>query len=286
VGSELLVITVNEDYESRPLADGDAPASQRTYVIVGTASESDALTALLNAAPATVADLVRKTWKVDPLAVTDDDADHSMWRGQVSYGRTSNKPPKTGDSRYNFDITSGGAVHLTAVEAVDHICDHALPGKTIVSHAGLIGWNGEDLEGVDVDDPIFKWSETHYIAKSLVTTPYKGKLYAVRCAPVNKYAFRGFLAGEVKFEGVSGSERGGEDCELTFSFTARPNRKNFTIGEIDVPSKDGWDYLWLEYRPKPHGTAKMLVPQAILLHIERVFKRSDFTELGIGDEPL
>ena len=43
---------------------------------------------------------------------------------------------------------------------------------------------------------------------SLVTTPYKGKLYAVRCAPVNKYAFRGFQAGEVKFEGVSGSERG------------------------------------------------------------------------------
>ena len=280
------MITVNEDYESRPLADGDAPASQRTYVIVGTAGESDALTALLNAAPATVADLVRKTWKVDPLAVSDDDPDHSMWRGQVSYGRTSNKPPKTGDSRYNFDITSGGSVHITAVEAADHIDDHALPGETIVSHAGLVGWNGEELEGVDVDDPIFKWSETHYIAKALVTAPYKGKLYAVRCAPVNKYAFRGFQPGEVKFEGVSGSERGGEDCELTFSFTARPNRKNFTIGTIDVPSKDGWDYLWIEYKKKPHGTAKMLVPKAILVHIERVFKRSDFDDLGIGAEPL
>jgi len=90
----------------------------------------------------------------------------------------------------------------------------------------------------------------------------------------------------VKFDGVSGSERGGEDCEMTFSFNARPNRKSFTIGEIDVPSKDGWDYLWIEYRQKPHGTAKKLVPEAVLVHIERVYKRSDFAALGIGTLPL
>jgi len=280
------MITVTEDYESRPLSDGDAPTAQRSYVIAGTASESDALTALLAAAPATVTDLVRKTWKVDPLDVVDDDPDHSLWRGQVTYGRTSNKPPKTGDNRYNFDIGSAGTIHITAVDATDHIDDHALAGEVIVSHGGLIGWNGEECEGVDVEEPSYKWSETHYIAKTLVTEGYKAQVYAVACAPVNDTDFRGFKAGEVKFDGVSGSERGGEDCEMTFSFNAKPNRRNFMVGEIDVPSKDGWDYLWIEYRQKPHGTAKKLVPEAVLVHIERVYKRSDFAALGIGTLPL
>jgi len=280
------MITVTEDYESRPLSDGDSPSSQRSYIIAGTASASAALAALLAAAPGTVGDLVRKTWNVDPLDVEDGDPDHSLWRGQVSYGRTSNAPPKTGENRYNFDIGSAGTIHLTAVDAADHIADHALPGEIIVNHKGLIGWNGEELEGVDVEDPSYKWSETHYLAKSLVTEAYKARVYAVACAPVNDADFRGFKAGEVKFDGVSGSERGAEDCELTFSFNAKPNRKNFKVGDIDVPLKDGWDYLCIEYVRKPHGVAPCLVPMAVRLHIERVYKRSDFSALGIGILPL
>ena len=35
--------------------------------------------------------------------------------------------------------------------------------------------------------------------------------------------------------------------DYVYSFSASPNKTNFTVGDITVASKKGWEYLWVEY---------------------------------------
>ena len=56
----------------------------------------------------------------------------------------------------------------------------------------------------------------------------------------NEGAFRGKVKGEVLFCGAAGSKRGQEDWEVTFKWAASPNKTDIQIGDITVPSKEGW----------------------------------------------
>jgi hypothetical protein len=52
----------------------------------------------------------------------------------------------------------------------------------------------------------------------------------------------------VLFLGASGSQRGTEDWEITFSFAASPNATGLTVGDITgIEPKKGWEYLWVRY---------------------------------------
>lgn len=97
----------------------------------------------------------------------------------------------------------------------------------------------------------------------------------------NDAAWRGFAAGEVLFQGVSGSYRSGDDVvELTFRFAASPNRTNINVGGITVSSKKGWDYMWVRYADNVDGDN--IVKQPVAVYVERVYEEGDFGGLGIG----
>ena len=105
---------------------------------------------------------------------------------------------------------------------------------------GAIGITADgQVQGVDIDAPTYAWSETHYLPVGVVTPAYKAALYAIAAAPVNNATWRGFAAGEVKFKGASGQQRGEEDWAVTFKFEASPNATGLTVGDITGISQEG-----------------------------------------------
>jgi hypothetical protein len=276
-------IAVVEKTESR---ERSREQETRKYVVRGTADAAEAQAEVLAVAPAAVDGWARQVPTVRPVMADPLLADESVWEAEVVYRAAPGpKALKTGEKHGQLQIGSSGSLHITSVPAEDHIADHALPGKDILDSKGLLGWDGEKLEGADIDEPQVTWSETHVFANEDVTDAYIATLIAVKFKPINDTAFRGFNAGEVKFLGVSGGSRDGQDVELTFEFAARPNRTGVQFGGVGVNGDinvGGWEHVSIDYTLVKDATAKRLVPRATNVHIDRLYQTSDFSTLGIG----
>jgi hypothetical protein len=265
---------VLEKADSRPISAGGANnTATLRYIIQGYDNEADALDALATAAPTTLDGLLRRSWRVEPLGDGSE-----WWEGSVEYGGTSTQKA-VGCSSYSFEI-GGGTQHIT--QALAHIASYAPPGKTPPAFGGAIGVTQTEVEGCDIDVPVYNFSETHYKASTFVTGTYKATLFAIACNPVNSGAFRGFAAGEVRFLGASGSQRGDESWELTFRFAALPNVTGLQIGSITGIAKKGWEYMWVRYEDAEDSGSKTLIKKAASVHIEQVYGTSNFAGLGIG----
>jgi len=155
------------------------------------------------------------------------------------------------------------------------------PGKTAPDCKGAIGVTADSVEGVDITVPVYQFSETHYLADTLVTPAYKATLFALT-GKVNNAAFKGFAAGEVLFLGASGSRRGYGDWEITFRFAASPNVTNLTIGDITGINKKGWEYLWVRYSDSEDAVAKALVKKPVAVYIEQVYPYGDLNLMGMA----
>ncbi|MDR2440012.1 MAG: hypothetical protein LBE12_11685, partial [Planctomycetaceae bacterium] len=121
------------------------------------------------------------------------------------------------------------------------------------NYGGLIGVTDDGVEGVDIDTAVSTFSETVYFYPWFITTSYVTFLArAYGC--VNSSPFRGFAVGEVRFLGASGSYRSGDTAaELTFKFSVSPNATNIRVGNITIPFKYGWDYLWVRWAEMKQG---------------------------------
>jgi hypothetical protein len=262
-----------EKPESRVISAGGSKAATLRYAVQGTNSEQDALNALRDGTPAAFDGLIRKGWRVEPVGDGSE-----WWDGTVEYGGAGTSRD-VGASTYNFDI-GGGTQHITQAKA--HVASYALPGKTPPDFGGAIGVTHDCVEGCDIDIPVYNFSETHYKAKEFVTGTYKATLFAIACNPVNNASFRGFAAGEVRFLGASGSQRGDESWEITYRFAALPNVTGLVVGGISGISKKGWEYMWVRYEDAEDSGSKTLIKKPTSVHIEKVYGDSDFAGLGIG----
>jgi len=266
---------ITEDKDSRRSTSGDEPTAELKYTIQDCIDDGEARLLLLATAPSTYIvagkTLVQKSRSHDPRG-------GGAWKCSVSYGRRKTEK-ETGESSYQFEI-GGGNAHITQA-----IAQTKFPA-TAPDVKGAIGVTTEggvsQVAGVDIDAPTYAWSETYYLAIGYVTAAYKAMLFAVAAAPVNKYAFRGFQAGEVKFNGASGQQRGEEDWAVTFKFEASPNATGLAVGDVTGISKKGWEYLTVLYEDKSLGTPKKIVPVPVAVYVNQVYTESDFALLCIG----
>lgn len=148
------------------------------------------------------------------------------------------------------------------------------------NYGGLIGVTDDSVEGVDIDTAVSTFSETAYFYPWFLTSNYVAFLSrAYGC--VNSGPFRGFDEGEVRFLGASGSHRRGDKAvEMTFKFAISPNAWNIRIGEMNIPFKYGWDYLWVRWADMKRGNVTVKVP--IEAYVEQVYHGMNFGLLGIG----
>jgi hypothetical protein len=181
------------------------------------------------------------------------------------------------DPVYSFD-TGGGTQHLT--QSLKTVAKYPSEAP---DYNGAIGYDGENVTGIDVTMPVMNFSETHYLKPRKVSTQYK-KTIAELTGSVNSKEFKGYAEGEVLFLGASGSRRGDDRdnfWEISFKFAVSANRKKFKVGKLDITEKKGWDYLWVRYADDVKDK-KTLIKKPVAAYVEKVYERKDFGLLGIG----
>lgn len=255
------------------------------YTLEGTSDDYTARLLIENSVAETYRGLKRNKIDLSPVWVDTVNV-RGVWDATVEFVEEVEAVPEVGESSYSFD-TGGGTVHLTQSLNTRHKIAPA--GKPIPDYKGAIGVSSQGVEGVDITIPIFNFSETHWIADSVVTDAYKGKLFRVT-GTTNSKAFKGCAIGECLFLGASGSKRGDEDWEVTFRFGGSPNKTDIAIGAtpelpegiMTIPDKKGWEYLWVRYDEREHAGSKTIVSEPTAAYVEQVYEIGDFGEIGIG----
>jgi hypothetical protein len=205
----------------------------------------------------------------------DWNGEASLWDVTAEYGAVLDE----GTTVEAFD-TTGGTTHIT--QALSEA--GRFPG-TAPDFNGAIGVSGTTVEGVDIIAPQMGFTITQVKPASLVTTAYR-TLLATYTGSVNLDSFRGYPAGEVLFAGATGSyNQIKQEWTITYRFLQSPNATNITVGsppdQIIVPSKKGWEYLWVRYEEKEDTDAKKLVKRPIGAYVSRVYYSRLFMALGI-----
>jgi hypothetical protein len=272
-----MAIIIVEKFDSREATIGiDSPSFDLLYAVIATdvdAENDAAVRAVVEATiPAFIADLQFQSYHVKHQG-------GGVWEATARYGKKPVKKP--GDSQYSFD-TGGGTTKKT--QSIRTVASYAPPDadgnpQDAPDYKGAIGVNNDTVEGVDVEVPVFHFKEIHYIPIDLITPAYKVALFYLT-GTVNDAPFKGFARGEVKFLGASGSQRGQDDWEITYSFAASPNAANLSVGDITGIAKEGWHYLWVRYEDAVDEN--VLVKQPSAAYVEQVSEYGDFSQLGIG----
>ncbi|HOD83612.1 MAG TPA: hypothetical protein PKG77_19515 [Phycisphaerae bacterium] len=256
------------------------------YVLRGTSSDQLAWTTLLASTATKYNGMVReKRPSMKPIWV-DTIAGDGDWECTVRYCLPDKVESEVGTVRIQWS-TKGGNQHAT--QSIATIARYAPAGKTPTDHKGAIGYNGENVEGVDLPAPVFNFQVTKRFAEGGL--PPLGTIYSLT-AKVNNAQFSvtdtvtgqtiTLNAGECLFEGAE-SGQAGEDgsMDYVYSFSASPNKANFAVGDITVTAKKGWEYLWVEYADSEDSAAKRICKRPIGAHVEKVFELGNFAGLGL-----
>ena len=270
------------------------------YIVLGAATEDE-----IHVAANSYISSVVPTWTYPnqpsaKLLAQGYDVDYlgdGAWRVTVHYEKqgADNDSQQTPLKRSRSFDTTGGTRHVTqalkGMGVVSGLNKWTSAGAVVVnSNEYAIGWDGEQVHGVDIVEPALSWSEAYDVPSSYVTAAYIKSLAALT-GTVNKASFRTFDAGEVLFLGASGSHdwdsvAGDSPWKLQFRFEARPNAGlNKTLPFIEVGNitgieKRGHDYLWVRYAKTVE--AGKILPAADEVFVGKVYRDGDFSLLGIG----
>jgi len=274
---ETMTTETLERYGSRGTRRGSSNRHERTYIISGSDDEADILQATIDDTPATVT-IEGFVWNRVNRSI--DIIGNELWEATIEYEPPSQTPVEN-ESRFAFE-TGGGTLHR--LQSIANISRTAIAGETAPDFSGAIGVSESGIEGVDLVAPQYTFSETHWKAASFVTEPYKQTLFNLT-GKVNDASFKGFAADEVLFLGASGSRTGTDLWEITYRFQASENATAIVIGsppnQITVPSKKGWEYLWIRYREEEDTSAKIIVRRPLAAYVEQVYETGNFASLGI-----
>ena len=265
---------IEELFHDRTETLGKRASADIPYIVRDAADEAEVKETAISFLPRYYAGLVLGN------VVIEERINASAWRITAQY-----EPPQVPETEaeaepsFSFD-TGGGSQHIT--QSIQTKGKYGPKASDALQ--GAIGYDGENVAGVDITLPVFNFTETHYLPDEIVTPAYKKKIFELT-GTVNEDAFREFAAGEVLFLGAAGSRRGEEDWEITFRFAALPNKENMTVGPISGIAKDGWDYLWVQYSDEVDEQKKQLVKQPVAVYIEKVYERAKFAQLGLGVPP-
>jgi hypothetical protein len=203
----------------------------------------------------------------------------NAWQVTINYEKTGAEPSTSDPMKRarSFD-TTGGTQHITQAYAETKF------GTNAPDQRKAIGVDSNGVNGVDVVVPQLQWQEQYDVPNAYVTAAYVRGLAGVT-GTTNSSSFRGFEAGEVLFVGCSGSQewddqKGKGPWSLSFRFVASKNVTGETIGDISGVSKKGHEYLWVRYEDAVESNALLKKPKAV--YVNKVYRESDFSALGIG----
>lgn len=264
---------ITERATSRSGTIGPDGTLELLYTVSGTEDDA-AVRALVEATiPMTYAGLVFQNYHYKTEG-------GGLWEITANYGkRAPLTPQKTDDhDSYSFSCdTTGGTQKIT--QSLETVGSYGIGAAEVPDFQGAIGVNGDAVEGCEITVPSCQFSITVRLSADSVNLAYIATLYQLT-GSINGTTWKGFPAGELLFLGASLSQRGQEDPEGTFKFAGQANRTDFPVGEINIDSKWGWDYLWVRYGDDVDGHT--LIKKPTFAYVERVYPVGDFSLLGIG----
>ena len=260
-----------------------------TYVVMGTSNVTTASSVVATAAPLVYLAndgqlLVRQEFIPK---VTGPDS----WEIGVRYGteddRKSHDPPAAGFWRFSFDTTGGTHKISQSIETVHRVeADPADPAPDLKQ---AIGWDGKKVNGVEIVVPKLEFDITAYYPPASITSDYM-KTLARNTGRTNDGLWLGFAEGEVLYRGSTGdgdvplaSGARVKPVPIVHKFAASENVTDLAVGDITVPSKKGFEYLWVRYKQIESDDATNIIPKPVHAYVERTYEKTDFAALfGFG----
>jgi hypothetical protein len=243
------------------------------FVLTGVSSETLARATALGYSPAIYSGLFRSNLEL--VRITPD-----AWNVDVTYGPYERKEREAGDFKWNFD-TTGRTKHVT--QGYSHVQTYVKSGATAIDFKGAINSTDNGVDGVDVPDKAFAWTEEWTLLAASYAFTYATILGELTGA-MNTGYFRGFPAYTVRFDGATGGQSAKDPdlLEVAYRFSVSPTESGITVGEITGIYKLGWDHASVFYREEKDEVSNTtrLVPQQV--DIDRVLRTADFSLLGIG----
>lgn len=257
-------------------SDVSSRSAARPWFVYDALSELEAIQAIAAAAPSSVDGLVI-------TGVQVREAVEDVYRGTANYGLWAPRtPPVAGESSFNFEIATQP---VRIVVPLSPQTVYTRTGETAPADSSqwLIGQqaDGSAPEGAEVMEPIANFSETHWIDASSITQAYERTVLKI-IGRLNAATFRGWEAQEVLCTGVSGSQRGASDWEVSFRFGVREHQTDLTVAGIDGVDKKGWQFLWPRYEIAKDSSEPVLSNVVKYIVVADVFRTADFSQLGIG----
>lgn len=191
-----------------------------------------------------------------------------------------------GDSNYQFVPgsvawdTTGSTEHITSA-----IVERVIGGNSDESFEGAINVQGTSVQGIDKVVPAMKYSETWIMPAQVgLSTAFVQAVYSLT-GTVNASQFRAFQPGEALFMGGRAQWSGDQPyTTVTFDWQARANDPEFYVKGLPQTFKEGWEYPWVVYQP--HSSAGgLLVQRPKFLVIDQIYKKKDWSGLGIATSP-
>jgi hypothetical protein len=276
--------TVTEKWNGRKLSDeDDNPTASITYYVEDAATEDVAIAAVKSETDeyksfaGTTLRRVRVT--LDEMVIEDS----SWWC--TAYYEESDIPEEDEPEPTRTWSTTGGTEHITqSLETMEK------GGAKVADFKQAIGFDGENVRGVDITVPVMTIEEIQYKTDDEITSTYVGDIFRAT-GKINETEVSSpygvFQPGELLFLGANGSKREDDIWEVTYRFAGLPNRTNFAVGDLTITSKRGWDYLWLQYEADVDeaagdgGDKKAAIRKPVAYYVERVYEEIDFTDLDL-----
>lgn len=268
-----MAIEITERERSRQWSTGDNAQIVLSLLAKGSDDDAAIVEALNAYAPTVYNGLVRQS-VISRAQTADENASTGLWEAEVIYGVSAPRASEVGESSFSFD-TTGGIQHITQSKST--VASYAVTG-TAPDFKGAIGYDGQNVAGVDIVLPVYNWNETHIFDASSIDAAYKAIVYALT-SKVNSATFKGFAAGECLFLGAVGTSQGTGPVAITYYFASLPNATDLVVGDITVAAKLGWDYMWVRYKNDVDAGHPVQVPQFV--YVERLYDFADLTGLSI-----
>lgn len=261
---------VTQDIDVRYISGKSA---ELNFTIKASDTEESAYQDLLDSKQASIVfnGLPRKDITIEADYIDTENPANNIWRATVQYLIGFNNA----DNITSFD-TTGGQQHVTQSLSTIGVYPPESPDM-----GGAVGYDGQQVNGVDIITPSYTFTEQHTFNKSRINDSFRRQLAGLTGC-VNERKFRGFDEGEVLFKGATGSmmtEDSQTKWQLLFHFATSPNRFNFHVGDILVRKKMGWDYLWVIYGDEVNSNRLIKRPRSV--YIERMYLFGDFSDLRI-----
>jgi hypothetical protein len=213
------------------------------------------------------------------------------WDIDIRYGteddRKSHEAPEAGFWRFSFDTTGGSHKVTQSLETIHRVeADPADPAPDLKQ---AIGWNGTKVQGVEIVVPKLEFNITAYYEPASITSDYMKNL-ARKTGRTNDGVWLGFAEGEVLYMGSTGdgdvplaSGARVKPIPIVHKYAASENVTALAVGDMTVPTKKGFEYLWVRYKQIESADAKNLIPKPVHAYVERVYEKVDFAALfGFG----